>query len=442
MGAGPPRRCIRPGRPLIDPLPAAADWRRVLWPGIAALVAVMGVGRFVYTPILPEMLATGALTLREAGWVAAANFLGYLLGALAASAVHRRRLQGALARAGLGLTVAMLVAMALLDGTAAWSAARFLAGVGSAFSLVFVSIRVLERLSAIGEADRMVGLYAGVGVGIAGSALLMLAAEHAGAPWPAWWATAAVFTAPFAWVAWRGLADRGPAAAPAPRPARDAALPAARDAAGAAAAQPPPVSVQGPARGRAAAAPGAPLAFAAAVLAYGLFGLGYVIHATYLPAMVRAAGYPPAAATAIWVLVGLVALPSAALWRAVARRHGMRAAIALGYTVEGLTALVPLAGGSIGGAVVAAIGLGGTFMAVTGLALPFARALDPARAARAIGVMTAAFGAGQIVGPIAAAHLAEAAPLGGNPFAMPSLLAFAALLAAAALMAPRLDSAR
>jgi len=402
------------------PLPGSPDWRRVLWPGVAALVAVMGISRFVYTPILPEMLATGALSLRDAGWVAAANFVGYLVGAMAASLVHRRALRSVFARAGLAITLATLAGMAVLDGTAAWMALRFVAGVGSAFSLVFVSIQVLERLTAIGQADRMIGLYAGVGVGIAGSSLLTLAAQHAGTGWPTWWAAAALLAAPFAWVAWRGASDAVPVPVPVPAPAEGPARPAS---------DPP-------------APAGAPRAFTAAVLAYGLFGLGYVIHATYLPAMVRAAGYPPAAATGIWVLVGLVALPSAALWRRVARRHGMRTAIALCYAVEGVTALVPLAGDSIVGAVVAAIGLGGTFMAVTGLALPFVRSLDPARAGRAIALMTAAFGVGQIVGPIAAAYLADGAAAGANPFGPPSLLACAALLAAAALMRPRFDSAR
>jgi MFS family permease len=403
-------------------LPTGA-WVRALWPGIAALVAVMGIGRFVYTPILPDMLAAGALTLREAGWVASANFVGYLVGAMAASRIHGPAAQSALARAGLAATVVTLAAMAATDGLAAWMALRFASGVASAFALVFVSTQVLARLTAIGAADRTIALYGGVGIGIAASAALTQAVHATDGSWRAAWAVSAVLAAVFAAAAWRGAGWRpGPGGA--------------RAATGAAAA-----ASTAEAAGTAGAAdtiapdPTGRRAFLAVVLAYGLFGLGYVIHATYLPAMVRAAGYPPSAAAWIWVLVGLASLPSIAAWRAVARRFGARAAIAGCYAVEGATALVPLAGDSIAWAAVAAFGLGATFIPVTGLALPFARGLDPANAARAIGTMTAAFGAGQIVGPVAAAYLAD-----GRGFGGPSVLACVALLAAAALMAPRLGA--
>ena len=82
----------------------------------------------------------------------------------------------------------------------------------------------------------------------------------------------------------------------------------------------------------------------------------------------------------------------------------------------------------------AAVGLGGTFIAVTGIALAYVRSLEPARSARAIGLMTAAFGVGQIVGPLVAAYLAHASFAGGNEFVWPSVLACAALLGATALM--------
>jgi len=420
------------------PEPTRAAVRRALWPGIAALVAVMGISRFVYTPILPDMLAAEVLTLRGAGWVASANFVGYLIGALAASRIAGRLAQSRGLRAGLVVSVLALLAMALLDGIVAWMAVRFVAGMASAFALVFVSTQVLERLAAIGQADRTIWLYSGVGIGIVVSALGVQAAVAAGLPWPGTWAAAAAIASVFAAYAWApaGAVQAGAARtrAVAAEPAGHPGAPEVTDPAAASVAVPvPPAAPADP-----PADPPAPRAFRAAVLAYGLFGLGYVIHATYLPAMVRAAGYPPAAASWIWVLVGAVALPSIAFWRGVAQRSGARAAIVGCYLLQGVTALVPLfSGDSIAAAAIAALGLGATFIPASGLALPFARGLDPAGSARAIGVMTAAFGAGQIVGPVAAAYLAERSGFGG-----PSALACGVLLAAAVLMRPRFDAVR
>ena len=55
--------------------------------GMAALAAAMGIGRFAFTPLLPMMLSDGVITLVDGSWLATANYVGYLLGALACMAL-------------------------------------------------------------------------------------------------------------------------------------------------------------------------------------------------------------------------------------------------------------------------------------------------------------------------------------------------------------------
>jgi len=49
---------------------------------LLALASAMGIGRFSLTPIMPLMQQDSDLSLALAGWMATANYLGYLIGAL------------------------------------------------------------------------------------------------------------------------------------------------------------------------------------------------------------------------------------------------------------------------------------------------------------------------------------------------------------------------
>ncbi|HUH29812.1 MAG TPA: YbfB/YjiJ family MFS transporter, partial [Rhodanobacter sp.] len=118
--------------------------RRVAIAGLLALAVAMGVGRFAFTPILPMMQVDAGLSLRAAGWLAAANYLGYLLGALGAT-----RLSPTWAiRGGLLLIALVTFGMGLGTDFVGWLVLRLLAGIASAWVLVHVSAWALERLLA------------------------------------------------------------------------------------------------------------------------------------------------------------------------------------------------------------------------------------------------------------------------------------------------------
>jgi MFS family permease len=168
-------------------------------------------------------------------------------------------------------------------------------------------------------------------------------------------------------------------------------------------------------------------------VAYGLFGFGYVITATFISAMVRETPSIASIEPYVWLVIGLTAVPSVALWTWIGRKIGNPASIALACLAEGAgvaaTVLIddPLA------VLVGAGLLGGTFMGITAVGLITARqlAVDTERGdpRRAIALLTGSFGAGQMIGPIFAGYAAETT----GDFTTPSLVAAGGLVVSAGL---------
>ncbi len=110
--------------------------------GAIAMAVAMGFGRFSYTPILPGMMLDVPLSPGEAGVIAAANFVGYLLGAVLAGLSFA---QGRERVIGLGMLVAttlLLCAMGLANAVVVFAVIRFLAGMASAFTMIMISSRM------------------------------------------------------------------------------------------------------------------------------------------------------------------------------------------------------------------------------------------------------------------------------------------------------------
>ncbi|BCI79565.1 MFS transporter [Mycolicibacterium sp. TY66] len=347
----------------------------------AALAAAMGIGRFAYTPILPLMTGHAGLTGPAAGQLATANYVGYLIGAVGAAVSPRLARSVAVCRASLVILVATLAAMTLSTNVIEWGALRLVAGIASA--LVFV-IAVNTLMDHGHRAHHAGWAFSGVGIGIALSAALPATKDwHV-----AWWAAAglAALLSAFAWHLHPGTSGDIPKA---------------------------PAGQQGSARG--------PLALLMA--SYSLEGVGYIIAGTFLVAAV-AQQAPGGLGSAVWLLVGLAAAPSAALWARFTGRFSYAALLVAALLLQA----AGIAGAGLGNEATALFGailFGGTFIGISTLALAAGRALQfPG----AVALLTTGYSVGQIVGPVAVA------PLLHNGFQQ-ALLAGAAVVLVAALAA-------
>src|SRR4051794_14479303 len=100
--------------------------------GLVAMAVAIGIGRFVYTPILPPMMTGLGLSKFAAGLIASANFTGYLLGALLATRASLPGPRHVWLPGALLLSAATTTTMGLTDSVAGFMVLRLLGGVASA----------------------------------------------------------------------------------------------------------------------------------------------------------------------------------------------------------------------------------------------------------------------------------------------------------------------
>ncbi|MFD5008620.1 YbfB/YjiJ family MFS transporter [Streptomyces chartreusis] len=325
----------------------------------------MGVGRFVYTPILPLMQARAGLSAGAGAHLATANYVGYLAGALAGIALPALVRSRTVLRGSLLLLTATLAAMPAIRGTSMWAVLRLLAGAASALVFVVAVSALLHHLRE--HPPHLPGwAFGGVGAGIALSGALVLVLRSV-ADWrTAWWASAAL-SAVLAVAAWN-LRPETPST---PRPTAGIA----------------PVRAH--------------RWFGALFVSYTLEGVGYIVAGTFLVAAIGQ-GSPGWVGSGAWVIVGLAAVPSSALWARLGRRRSLPDLLLAALVVQAVGIALPALVGGVAAALVSAVLFGATFLGVSNLALAAGAGL---RFPRSVALLTAGYSVGQILGPLLVAPL-------------------------------------
>ncbi|MFW6851128.1 YbfB/YjiJ family MFS transporter [Burkholderia gladioli] len=367
----------------------------------AVLAVALGVGRFAFTPLLPLMLAQGALDIRHGGWLASVNYAGYFVGALSCAAI--RIDEARMVRGGLLATIALTAAMGLLPGFAFWLPVRFLAGVVSAWTFVFAAQWGMRRLAEQDALQWGGVIFTGAGFGIVVTGLIgaALAGRRAEPGWLGFALLAVLLAAPI----WRMFAPRAGERARAGKMRR-------------------PASSGRPGLHAAARRDARRL-----VLLYGAPGFGYIITATFLPVIARGAlpiGSPWP--DRFWPMFGAAQMLGAVFGSRLPARWDNRLLLALCYALQALAIVLGIVWPSAAGFALGSALLGLPFTAITLFAMREARRLHGDDAAGLMGYATACYGLGQIAGPLVAAPVVARA----GSFTPALWIAVAVLLAGAA----------
>ncbi|WP_369243836.1 YbfB/YjiJ family MFS transporter [Streptomyces sp. R41] len=330
----------------------------------------MGVGRFVYTPILPLMHSEAGLSAGAGANLATANYVGYLVGALAGILAPALVRSPTVLRGSLVVLTGVLAGMSATHSTTVWMVLRLLAGGASALIFVIAVSSLLCHLRD--QPAHLPGwAFGGVGAGIALSGLLVLILRTVADWQAAWWASA-------------GLAGLLAAASWNLRPEQ-------------------PVAASGGSRA-VTVSPSAPRThrwFSALFTSYTLEGIGYIVAGTFLVAAIGQSS-PGWIGSGAWVLVGLAAVPSSAWWAWLGRRWSRPDLLLAALVVQAVGIVLPAVVGGVAAALVSAFLFGATFLGVSTIALATGAHLQ---FPRSVALLTTGYSAGQVLGPLAVAPL-------------------------------------
>lgn len=377
-----------------------SPWALALALSLGAMAGI-GLARFAYALLLPAMRADLGWTYSQAGALSAANAFGYLAGAvLTMRLVHswgNRRLFAI----GLALTTVALFAAGATRDQTLQSVWRALAGLGAAGTFICGGVLAgTLALSVRGEVRSGLGVtvfFAGGGLGIllSGVALPLWLAAAGDAAWPRMWTAMgglALVATVLGFDAIRFIDEPGRAGERFGWPWRN---------------------------------------YLPILVAYSLFGLGYIAYMTFIVAWMRQHGAEPIEVAAVWALLGTATIAAPALWgrRFRASRGGRSMAEALATITAG--ALVPLFSTHQAALIASAVLVGGSvFMIPSSVTLLVRNELPQAAWGRAMAVLTILFALGQVAGPMLTGWLADVT---GSLFA--GLVASAAMLFVGAVAA-------
>ena len=367
-----------------------------------ALAVAMGIGRFAFTPILPLMIQEGTVHLAQTAWLSSSNYIGYLVGALSLLKSKRHPLFVVL-----GLTLVTLTTWLASLSSIGWLLVlRFLAGVASAWVLVSISAFAINWLKSRQVASSGL-IYTGVGIGITltglicsyfifQSATVNAAVQSSLSPlssrlWQYLGVIALLATLLVTFLLAKINSQFASTAAAKTSHTKATHTKATHTKATNA----NPTASITPAK----------LKLANILTAYGLFGFGYILPATFLPQIAKQ-WLSGQSYLLIWPFFGLAAALSVVLSQGLQRRYNNVSLLdvwRVSQIIMAVGTLLPALWQSLAGLMLSALMVGGTFMVVTMAGLQVAASqVTHYPKYNLSALMTASFAFGQLIGPLAA----------------------------------------
>ena len=344
--------------------------RQVVFIAMAPAIG-LGIARFAYALLLPEMRSELHWTYSQAGWMNTINAAGYLIGALLTAPLTKHFSLIKLLQAGVIVSVIALPITGLTGNFAALSFLRLLVGISGAFCFVAGgAIGASLATRSVNRSGLILSLfYAGPGVGIAlsGSMVPFYIERFGSTAWGAAWLVLGALALVLAVMFFKADTSQISSGAQSSTDLSSFKL-----------MQNIPV-----------------------LIGYMAFGAGYIGYMTFMFTYLKQSGASTAQLAAFWATIGVTSMMSPWLWGYVITRLRRGFAISLLTFITLFGAAIPLASTSSSMVLVSAAIFGAAFFSVPAATTAFAkRNAAVSEWPYVIGVFTAAFGAGQVIGPV------------------------------------------
>ena len=348
----------------------------ILFAGIISIFLGVGIARFAYTSILPDMLNQNAISLTFSGFLASFNYLGYISGAITAIFINNFLLKVKLFRIGLILSVITTSIFVLSNNETVWLISRIIAGFGSAMLLIVGPAIVVKKLKSKNITKTMGYYFTGIGFAIVFSELI---ARIALPSWEAAWAVLTITGVILIAYPYYILSFDKSVASYNTKHKLSSSL------------------------------------FTPFVLfltfAYGTEGFGFVVQGTFLPTILHSIEGLESYANDAWLIVGIFAVPSTIIWMNMASRYGYIPVIQFALLLQVIGILIPTFTSIPMVNLLSAAIYGFTFAPLVALFINLGGAIAKENPVVLMGAFTSAYGIGQITAPLYAVYLTN---LSGN----------------------------
>lgn len=336
----------------------------VIASGICAVILTVGIARFSYTPFLPNMLRQTDLTTVSGGWLATFNYCGYLLGVIIVSLSTSLNFKYRFYRWCLVFAVVTTVLMGMTTNLYWWSALRFISGMTSIAGVILSSGFVLNWLRHEGYLAKLGLHFSGLGLGIALPGILVV-----------WMNLHFDWSMQWQLMGWLGVLFLIPAWLWMPAPTLHAHKPASQ-------------TTEPEKRWQ-----------YLMIAAYFCAGVGYVVSATFIVAILEAMPILAGKGDWIWVMLGLAAVPSCFIWDRLSLKLGDLPTLLLAYLVQCVAIIIPALFDSTIMNLMGAMLFGFTFSGIVSLMLTLIGHKFPNNPPKAMAKLTISYGIAQIIAP-------------------------------------------